>query len=136
MNHLWTLPSIFNLADRFESEFRSEVQSHTPPINITKGEKEYRVRALLPGVKKENLNVTVENGSLTISGKYEQTAEKEFQTVREEIEKYASFSRTLKIDQGSFDSDKIEAHIADGVLELRLPIKESVKPKQIEVKVN
>jgi len=136
MNHLWTLPSIFNLADRFESEFRSEPQSHTPPINIAKGEKEYRVRALLPGVKKENLNVTVENGSLTISGKYEQNEDKAFQTVRAEIEKYASFSRTLKIDQGSFDSDKIEAQIADGVLELRLPIKESVKPKHIEVKVS
>ncbi|MCE9599829.1 MAG: Hsp20/alpha crystallin family protein [Spirochaetia bacterium] len=136
MSTLMRLPSIFNLADDFDQVFRTEVQSHTPPIEIQKGEKEYRVTAHLPGVKRENLVVTVENGTLTLSGKYERKEQKDLQTVRSELVSYAEFKRVLKIDQNSFDADQIQAQLTDGVLELRLPIKESVQPKQIEVKVN
>jgi len=134
MNTLLRLPSLFNLAS--DPVFRSELETYNPPIEIKKSEKEYRVTALLPGVKKEDLNVTVENGALTISGKYNRKEEKDLQSVRSEIVEYAEFKRTLKIDQNSFDPDKIEAQLADGILSLRLPIKESVQPKQIEVKVN
>ena len=45
---------------------------HTPEIQVKKSEGEYKVRAKLPGAKKEDIKVEVENGHLTVSGKYEQ----------------------------------------------------------------
>ncbi|HMU85769.1 MAG TPA: Hsp20/alpha crystallin family protein [Leptospiraceae bacterium] len=136
MNTLMRLPSLFGWADELEPVFRTELQGHTPPVEIKKGDKEYRVTAHLPGVKRENLNVTVENGFLTISGKYETREEKEYQTVRSEIVSYSTFKRSLKIDQNSFDVENVDAKLTDGVLEIRLPIKASVQPRQIDVKVN
>ncbi len=129
------LPSIFNLVDEFENSFNGS-GSYFPPIEIRKGEKEYRVLAHLPGVKKENVDVHVENGYLTISGKYAPQETQGFQIVRSEFATYGEFKRSLKIDPGAFNLNEIEAQLSDGVLELKLPLSESVQPRQIEVKVS
>lgn len=128
------LPSLFNLVDEFENAFQNN--NVTPPIEIRKGEKEYRILAHLPGVKRENINVQVEDGYLILSGKYSPQDTQGFQIVRSELSTYGEFKRSLKIDPGSFNLDSIQAHLADGVLELVLPLSEAVQPRQIDVKVN
>ena len=130
-------PTIFDLATDFDQFFRKEeaATAYNPAVEIKKNDREYVVTAHLPGIKKENLNVTVENGTLTISGKSESREEKEYETVRSELVRASEFRRTLKIDERSFDVDKVEAKLDHGVLNVILPIRPEVKPKQIDVKV-
>lgn len=128
-------PTIFDLATDFDQFFRKEEAAYTPAVEIKKNDREYVVTAHLPGIKRENLNVSVENGMLTISGKTEVREEKEYETVRSELVRASEFRRSLKIDERSFDVDKIEAKLDHGVLHVTLPIRPEVKPKQIDVKV-
>lgn len=128
-------PSIFDLATDFDQFFRSEDATYTPAVEIKKNDREYVVTAHLPGIKRENLNVSVENGTLTISGKTEVHEQKEYDLVRSELVRASEFRRSLKIDERSFDVEKIEARLENGVLNVSLPIRPEVKPKQIDVKV-
>ncbi len=128
-------PTIFDLATDFDQFFRKEEAAYTPAVEIKKNDREYVVTAHLPGIKKENLNVSVENGTLTFSGKVESREEAQYETVRSELVRATEFRRSLKIDERSFDVDKIEAKLEHGVLNVTLPIRPEVKPKQIDVKV-
>jgi len=129
-----TFPAFWDDMDAF---FRAPTENGTfsPAIEIKKNENEYKLAAHLPGVKKEDVHVSIENGYLTISGKMEKREEKEYEMVRSEIASYTEFQRSLKIDETAFDADRVEAKIADGILEVVLPLAEKVKPRQIEVKV-
>ena len=110
-------------------------RAYSPDVEIQKSEKAYKVTAPLAGVKKENLNVQVENGRLVISGTYENKSAEEYKTVHSEVTNYKEFYRELRMDAGSFQVDKIDAQLENGVLTLTLPLVESVKPRQIDVKV-
>jgi HSP20 family protein len=85
----------------------------------------------VPGVEPEKIDVTVENGILTVSASREETkTEGDEQVVRE---RYAgSFTRRVRLSD-NLDADSIEASHADGVLELRIPVREAAKPRKIEV---
>jgi HSP20 family protein len=85
----------------------------------------------VPGVEPEKIDVTVENGILTVSATREETkTEGDEQVVRE---RYAgSFTRRVRLSD-NLDADAIEASHADGVLELRIPVREAAKPRKIEV---
>ena len=85
----------------------------------------------VPGVEPEKIDVTVENGVLTVSATREETkTEGDEQVVRE---RYAgSFTRRVRLSD-NLDADAIEASHADGVLELRIPVREAAKPRKIEV---
>ncbi len=85
----------------------------------------------VPGVEPEKIDVTVENGILTVSATREETkTEGDEQVVRE---RYAgSFTRRVRLSD-NLDADAIAASHADGVLELRIPVREAAKPRKIEV---
>jgi HSP20 family protein len=105
-----------------------------PPVDIAEDEKEYTIKAELPGVNKEDVRVTVEGGVLTITG--ERKAEKEEKDKKyHRIERnYGTFVRSFMLPEGTA-SDKVSAEFEDGVLRVRLPKDESAKPKSIEVKI-
>ena len=107
-----------------------------PPVDIFENEKhELVLKAELPDVNREDINLKVENSTLTLSG--EKRPEKE---VKEEhfhrVERsYGSFSRSFTLPQ-TVDTGRIAADYKNGVLTVRLPLREEAKPKQIQVSVN
>ena len=93
------------------------------------------VEAALPGVKPEDVDITIENGTLAIRGessseRQEGEAEDGRYLLREI--RRGSFVRTVSLPNG-LEPDKAEATFADGVLRLHIPIAEQVKPKQIRI---
>jgi HSP20 family protein len=110
--------------------------SWVPPVDIFENEKhELVLKAELPDVNREDISLKVENSTLTLSG--EKKVEKE---AREEqfhrVERtYGSFSRTFTLPS-TVDTNRIAADYKNGVLTVRLPLREEAKPKQIQVSVN
>jgi len=104
----------------------------TPPLDLHEDKENIVVHAELPGMKKEEIDVSLHEGSLSISG--ERKAEKEF----EDAEVYRSerfvgrFQRTIALPE-PVAADRIKAQYKDGILTITLPKTEEAKPKQIKV---
>ena len=110
------------------------VAEWSPLVDISEDDKEYSIRAELPGLKKEEVKVTVENGVLSISG--ERKYEKEDKNRKyHRIERvYGNFVRSFSVPDDA-DASKVSADFKDGVLNVRLAKDEKARPKAIEVKV-
>ena len=105
-----------------------------PAMDIDEKKEEYMIRAELPGVQKEDVTVSVENGVLTIKGE-KKTRKEEKENKQHLVEcSYGSFYRSFTLPTG-INPDKIEANYKDGILTLTVPKAEEAKPKQIEVKI-
>ncbi|MDW7979104.1 MAG: Hsp20/alpha crystallin family protein [Verrucomicrobiales bacterium] len=110
------------------------VPEWAPLVDIVEDEKEYLIKVELPEVQKDDVRVTVEGGTLTISG--ERKAEKEQKGRRfHRVERYyGRFERSFVIPDDA-EPDNIKAEFKDGVLRVHLPKSEKARPKQIEVQV-
>jgi HSP20 family protein len=107
-----------------------------PPVDIFEsGNHELVLKAELPDLSREDINLKVENNTLTLSGQKKMDKEvKEDQYHR--IERtFGAFSRTFTLP-ATVDTAKIAAEYKNGVLSVRLPLREEAKPKQIQVAVN
>ena len=107
-----------------------------PPVDIYEtGNHELVLRAELPDVPREDIALRVENNTLTISGERKMDSQiKEEQYHR--IERaYGTFSRAFTLPP-TVDTGAIAAEYKNGVLTVRLPLREEAKPKQIQVQVN
>jgi len=102
----------------------------TPLANILETKDGYVLEAEMPGVNKDGLEVTVENGELTIVG-HRGTVEKRGREVYRESRAF-DYRRAFELDP-SIDTAKITARIDQGVLTLHLPKAEAVKPRKITV---
>jgi len=102
------------------------------PLDVTTTPDELVVQASLPGVKPEDVEITVENGTLTISGRTaEETRSEEGSYLVQEIRR-GTFSRAVTLPNG-LEPDKATATFEDGTLRLRIPKAEQVKPRQIRI---
>ncbi len=123
----------------FEDAFTrilSEPQSNrpwSPAVDIFESENDLIFKADLPDVELKDIDVRVENQTLTIAG------ERSFETAKESakgfhrIERnYGKFVRSFAVPN-TFDTDKIEANFKNGVLTVSLPKKEAARPRQIKV---
>lgn len=110
--------------------------SLVPAIDVSENENEYRIKAEIPGVKKEDLGVTVQDGVLTINAesKYEDEEKKDGRVIRQE-RRYGKFVRSVRLGD-DVDASNVQAEYKDGVLELNLPKLEEVKPKKISVDIS
>ena len=102
-----------------------------PVVDILEGENDLIVRAELPGLKREDIDVEVTSESLTIRGERkfdEESSEKYLRVERA----YGPFQRSFSIGV-PVQPDKIKAAYRDGVLEIIVPKAEEVKPKKIEI---
>jgi HSP20 family protein len=106
------------------------VQYVTPLVDVESSQEGYTIRAEMPGVDKSGLEITVDNGELTIVG-HRHTAEVPGEAVYREI-RNNDFRRVYDLDP-AIDTTKISARIEQGVLTLTLPKAESVKPRKITV---
>lgn len=98
------------------------------------GEHEVVVKAELPEVKREDIDVTVENGTLTIRGERKLAGEVKEEHYHRVERRYGSFSRSFSLPP-KVDATKVGADYKDGVLTVRLPLREEAKPRQIKVEV-
>jgi HSP20 family protein len=110
-------------------------QNLVPAMDVVERDNEYLVKTEMPGVKKEDIQVSMENGVLTISAetRSEEKEEKEGRLIRQE-RRYGKYIRSLRLGT-EIDSAQVKAAYKDGVLELTLPKAEAVKPKKIAVDV-
>lgn len=106
-----------------------------PLVDITEDEKEYLIKVDLPEVKKEDLNVTVENGVLNISGERKFEKEEKGRKYHRVERAYGTFIRSFTLPEDS-DGGKVDAKFKDGVLSVHLAKSEKAKPRNIEVKVS
>ncbi len=104
------------------------VSSTVPAVNIKEGEKNFSLELSIPGFKKEDFNIEVDNDVLTISSevKAEKEVKEEHYTRREF--RVSSFKRAFTLPE-TVDADHINAAYEDGILKLTLPKKEEALPK-------
>lgn len=105
-----------------------------PAASITESDTQYTIKADLPEVKREDIDVTVENGVLTIKGErhIEKSSEDEVEHRREVF--YGSFSRSFSLPD-DVDASAISADSKDGVLTVRLPKVKEERPEALSIKV-
>ncbi len=105
-----------------------------PALDLSETPESYIVDAALPGVKADDVNITVENNVLTISGELhqeEETKERNFHRIER---RFGSFQRSITLPN-TVKADAIVASMKDGVLRLDIPKAEEVKPRRITVNV-
>lgn len=103
-----------------------------PAVDVIEHDNEYILRAEVPGVDKQNLDVSMSDGSVTIRGRTQHTEEEERENFYFHEMSYGEFSRTVNLPE-EVDSDKAKATVKDGVLELMLPKRETTKRRSIEI---
>ncbi|MGH8024116.1 MAG: Hsp20/alpha crystallin family protein [Limisphaerales bacterium] len=110
------------------------VPEWAPLVDVIEDEKEYLIKVELPEVRKEDVKVTVESGTLTVSGERKAETEEKNRRFHRVERSYGRFERTFSIPDDA-ESDGVKAEFKDGVLRVRLAKSEKARPKQIEVKV-
>jgi HSP20 family protein len=106
-----------------------------PPVDIVESKDAYLIRAELPGMKREDFNLEVNDGTLTLSG------ERKSEALTDGVEYHRServtgkFSRSFYLPR-TVKQDGIEASYQDGILEIQVPKAEEAKPKQIAISVH
>jgi HSP20 family protein len=104
----------------------------TPPVDIFETENELVLKADVPDVEQNNIDIRFENGTLTLRGERKFSNEK---LSAHRIERsYGVFSRSFALPE-SFDADRIRAEYRNGVLTVTIPKKEVAKPRSIKVEV-
>jgi HSP20 family protein len=112
--------------------WRSVTVGAEPALDVTTTPDELVVRASLPGWKPEDVDITLTGSTLTIAGEVaEETRHEDESWILNEIRR-ASFSRTLELPEGLLGDGATATH-ENGILTLRIPKAEAVKPRQIKI---
>lgn len=107
----------------------SEYMSDYPRINLYEKDNTFEIHALLPGLKADDVNVELIDGSLVIEGRRDRDAEKNY--FRDERD-FGTYKRTFRLPRG-VNRESISASMKDGVLVVTLNKSEEAKPKKIEI---
>ncbi len=105
-----------------------------PSIDVMDGDEKIVVRADLPGLKREDIDVVVENDMLIIRGHRQEEKEIDEKYYRQSERMTGDFYRSIKLPEG-VDADSIEATYTDGVLEVTIPLPATPEPKKLKVEV-
>ena len=130
--------SLRNTMDRFfENAFTGSWEGRGSwtsdlALDVVEKEDEYLVKASIPGIDPDDLEITFSNRTLTIRGEIKEDREEEGARYHLRERRYGNFSRSIMLGSG-VDADKISANYEDGILTLHLPKKEEVKPKRIAI---
>lgn len=116
-----------------EREGRPMPSGVFPAINLTENKDHYYVRAELPGMKSEEIDIQVAGRNLSISGERQIQSEGENARYHRREREAGKFSRVISLPD-EINPDKIDAHLLNGVLTVTVAKAEAVKPKQISVK--
>ena len=107
-----------------------------PAVDIYENaNQEIVLKAELPGIVREDIDVRVENNTLTLRGERKRDTEVKQEQFHRVERSYGSFSRSFSLPS-RIDTDQVRAEFKDGVLAITLPVKAEAKPRQIEVAVS
>lgn len=132
------LPSTPSLFDRFfDGELMdwnrtnySSTNSTLPAVNVKENMDEFQIEVAAPGMNKEDFKVDYDNGHLTISSEHKnEELEKEGEKVTRREFSYQSFQRSFTVAETVVDAEKIAATYKNGILHIKLPKREELKPK-------
>ncbi len=118
------------LEDSLARPFSNDTEEGILPIDIAQTDKDVVVRASLPGYEKEDIDLRIEKGVLSIKATKQKTSEVEDKKYYRRERFMGSVSRRIMLP-GIVQSDASSAELVDGVLTLRVPIAQANKPKQI-----
>ena len=118
--------NFFNLGN-YESD-----TAWSPNVDIIDHEDSYEVKAELPGLKKKDINISIEDGILRLSGEKKTENEKNEENYHLRESCYGKFERSFRLPQ-DVESENIKAQFNNGVLDIQIPKSEKAKPKQIPV---
>ena len=105
-----------------------------PPVDVVRDKDSIVVKMDAPGIKKEDLDISVMNQSLVIRGQKKHEAENESENIYRSERFFGTFERVIDLPN-PVDADAIKATFADGVLEVVCPVKPEARPRQIAVDV-
>ncbi|MCF8063588.1 MAG: Hsp20/alpha crystallin family protein [Deltaproteobacteria bacterium] len=120
--------------DRLWPEWQRDMgEEWSPAMNFYEKDNKYVLTAELPGMNKGDINVTVDQGVVTVTGKRESTKEEETADYYLKESSYGSFSRSFRLP-GEVEEDKVDATFKDGVLTLTMPHKKEAETRKISIK--
>ena len=130
------------LQDRFNSLFQNFAEvggkeqlaqgTFVPPVDIYEDEHSLVLKLEVPGMNEEDLNVSLENSTLTVSGERKFEKEEKEENFHRIERRYGSFTRTFRLPN-TVDAEKVEAGYDKGILKVTLAKRAEAKPKQIKV---
>jgi HSP20 family protein len=121
--------------DTAELGFWDRSEAWALALDVAETEDSFLVKASIPGINPEDLEITLTDNVLTIKGEIEESTELEEAQWHMRERRFGSFQRSITLPT-PVDANAIEATYEDGVLSLNVPKVEEVKPKRIEVKVS
>ena len=121
----------FNDAGRDESLTTS---TFAPAVDVYEDEHKVTLKIEVPGIDEKDINVNVENNTLTVHGERKIEKEEKEENYRRVERQYGSFTRTFTLPQ-TVDTENVSATYDKGVLKITLPKKAEAKPKQIKVNI-
>lgn len=107
----------------------------TPSVDISETETAYVIKGEIPGVKKENVKVTMQDGMLTIQGERRQEKEEKGKKFHRVECSYGKFERSFRLPD-DIDESKVKAEFKDGMINVTLPKSEKAKTRAINVSVS
>ena len=117
------------------AQFQDQLNAWVPPVDIYQnGDTELVLKAELPDMVREDIDVTVDNGTLTIRGEKKFAGEPKEEQFHRIERRYGAFSRSFSLPP-TVDATKVSAEYKNGVLTVRLPVREEAKPRSIKVDV-
>lgn len=117
----------------FEQPLTSE--NFLPPVDISEDDHNITLQAEIPGVKQEDMNITLENNVLTISGERKFKEEEKKENFHRIERRYGKFTRSFTLP-ASVNAENVNATFENGLLNITLPKREEFKAKQITIGVN
>jgi len=115
--------------------FGSGAATWVPPVDIYQnGDHELVLKAELPDMSREDIDITVENYVLTVKGDKKVSDEVKEEQFHHVERRYGAFSRSFSLPR-TVDESKVSAEYRNGVLTIKLPLREEAKPRQIKVDV-
>jgi HSP20 family protein len=109
--------------------------SWVPPVDIYQnGDQEMVLKAELPDMTREDIDITIDKGTLAIKGEKKLESDVKEDRFHRIERSYGAFSRSFSLPQ-SVDASRISAEYRNGVLTVRLPLREEARPRQIKVDV-
>ena len=131
------VPSTLNLLDQMLDRFTSQPAGSRPwgpAVDIVENDKELLLAADLPGVKLEDVEVRIEDGTLTLSGSRKFENEDSKNGYHRIERSYGEFHRAFALPD-SVDATKVQAALDNGVLKVTLPKKETARPRTVKVEI-
>ncbi|HEX6928803.1 MAG TPA: Hsp20/alpha crystallin family protein [Gammaproteobacteria bacterium] len=124
---------LFDSINSYDEEGGTPATDWMPAVDVTEEENRYVLHADVPGVDPKDIEITLENGVLTLRGRRETTRNNGHQGYRRVERTVGSFFRRFTLPDTA-DAEKISAESKHGVLELVIPKQEKVQPRRISVK--